>query len=274
MATNTLNTVALLVALSTGLALSAGAQVVPSAAAPVARATAASAARSYRDRLMGVFDSATGRPVAGVEVSDLLSGTRAMTTATGTVSLFYLPDSGSIVRLRKVGYTPQTFFVAISPGDTTPITVLLSPVVELPTVVTTDSPIRYRSGFLHDAEERIRSHAGGYFIDEAAMRKWDNSTMTSAIMSQMAGILTQTGPHGETYLISARSPCLHATMSCTHPNCNVTVYVNGVRSSMLTDFNRVSPADYAIAEFYPGPATQPMEYGGPCGSLLLWTRDR
>jgi hypothetical protein len=263
-----------LVALFTGPALSARAQGVPPASAPSAHASAPSTARSYRDRLMGVFDSATGRPVEGVEISDLLSGNRAMTTATGTVSLFYLPDSGSLVRLRKVGYAPQTFFVAISPRDTTPITVLLSPVVELPTVVTTDAAPRYRFGFLREAEDRIRSHAGGYFIDEATMRKWDNSTMTSAIESKMPGILTTTGPHGETYLVSARSPCLHATSGCLHPNCMVTVYVNGVRSTILTDFNRVSPADYAIAEFYPGPATQPVEYGGPCGSLLLWTRER
>jgi hypothetical protein len=39
----------------------------------------------------------------------------------------------------------------------------------------------------------------------------------------------------------------------------------------------MSPIDYAIAEFYPGPATAPIEYvsgNTNCGVLLLWTRER
>ncbi len=62
-----------------GLALSAGAFVASGAqtTAPLA---------PYRARLLGVFNAQTGDPIEGAEVLDVLSKTKALTTATGTVT--------------------------------------------------------------------------------------------------------------------------------------------------------------------------------------------
>jgi hypothetical protein len=236
----------------------------------------------YRYRLLGVYDEETGAPIEGVEVSDVVSGMSALTTKTGTVSLFFLPDSGSLVKLRKVGYGIQTLFVRISPADTSPVTVVLPRAVSLPTVTTRDFAPRYLSPVLRDAQARIRSHPGGYFIDETEMRKWDNSTLGSAILSHMPGLTASTGPHGEMYLLSTHSTCKFA-LSCGRPDCYVTVYRDGVRffdpgtpGGVRVDVSRLSPSDYEIAEFYPGSASQPVEYAGAsCGGvLLLWSRER
>jgi hypothetical protein len=79
----------------------------------------------YRFRVIGLFDDASGGTVEGAEVIDTKSGLRALTSATGTVSLFFLPDGGSTILVHKPGLRDTTFFAAITPADTTPITLLL-----------------------------------------------------------------------------------------------------------------------------------------------------
>ena len=48
-----------------------------------------------------------------------------MTTATGTVALYFLPDGGSTLRVQKQGFRATTFDVAIPAKDTVPITLTL-----------------------------------------------------------------------------------------------------------------------------------------------------
>ncbi|MDB4874481.1 MAG: esterase [Gemmatimonadetes bacterium] len=227
----------------------------------------------YRYRVLGAFDEATGQPIEDVEVSDILSGASSLTSVTGTVSLFFLPDSGSLVRLRKVGYEMQTLAVAITPADTAPVTVVLRKAVVLPTMTVMDSTPSYRSGRLRGAEERVKARAGGYFIDEAQMRKWDSSTLANALIARAPGLMPTPGAHGETYFVSSRKMCKQAFQCSTRPDCYISVYIDGVLSAVRPDFSRMSTIDYAIAEFYPSAPSEPVEYPGPCGSLLLWSRE-
>lgn len=78
-------------------------------------------------RVLGVFDAETGAPVAGVTVRDSLSGLGAVTSATGTLRLSFLPRSAGLLTIRKPGYASDTMTVRLSLADTTPITVLLRP---------------------------------------------------------------------------------------------------------------------------------------------------
>ena len=80
---------------------------------------------AYRARLLGVYDADTGQPIEGAEVVDVLSHASSLTSKTGTVALVFLPDSGSMIRIQKIGYQPTTMVAAISPADTVPITVIL-----------------------------------------------------------------------------------------------------------------------------------------------------
>src|SRR5438105_1614836 len=80
------------------------------------QAAAARTPASYRSRLLGVYNIDSGLPIEDAQVTDVLSGTSARTTKTGTVSLVYLPDGGSLVRVQKLGFEPTTIMVAISPA--------------------------------------------------------------------------------------------------------------------------------------------------------------
>ncbi len=106
-----------------------------SAAAPAAAPTNAPGATrgasspfvpSWRVRILGVFDSESGESIEDAEVVDVLTGTKALTTKTGTVSLAFLTEGGSKIRVQKPGYKTITIEVLISPRDTVPVTLTLA----------------------------------------------------------------------------------------------------------------------------------------------------
>jgi hypothetical protein len=80
---------------------------------------------AYRLRILGVFDGNTGEPIEGALVTDVTTGTRARTTVTGTVSLAFLPEGGTPLRITKTGYDDLTIGVEIAPAKVEPITLVL-----------------------------------------------------------------------------------------------------------------------------------------------------
>src|ERR1051326_2223615 len=134
-----------------------------SAQAPARDTTATPKGYAYRYRFLGVYDAATGDPGEGAEVIDVLNGNKALTTKTGTVSLVFLPDGGSLVRIRKVGYEVQTLTVPISPADTAPVTIVLAHAQTLQTVVVKDTGSKYIGGGLRSFEERMKQGFGHFF---------------------------------------------------------------------------------------------------------------
>ncbi|HEV8445211.1 MAG TPA: carboxypeptidase-like regulatory domain-containing protein [Gemmatimonadaceae bacterium] len=79
----------------------------------------------YRYRLLGVFDEGTGDPVEGAHVTDAKSGDYVTTTATGTVSLVFLPEGSSLLKITKPGYQELDLTVDIGPNETNALTLLM-----------------------------------------------------------------------------------------------------------------------------------------------------
>ena len=86
-----------------------------------------SASTAYRNRLLGVYDMRTGDPLIGADVIDVATGTRAKTTATGTVALGYLAEGTNKVRVHRDGYRDEELDVVIAPTQTLPVMILLTP---------------------------------------------------------------------------------------------------------------------------------------------------
>src|SRR5436305_11035755 len=68
-------------------------------AAPVRAQQKTDTIPAYRNRILGIFDVLTGQPIEGVLVKDILNKTSSLTTKTGTVGLFFLPDGGAFVSI-------------------------------------------------------------------------------------------------------------------------------------------------------------------------------
>jgi len=81
---------------------------------------------AYRFRLLGVYDDRTGDPIEGAFVTDLTTGTKARTTSTGTVSLGFLAEGTTPVRISKEGYEDLSIGVEISAGAATPLTLIMT----------------------------------------------------------------------------------------------------------------------------------------------------
>jgi TonB-dependent receptor-like protein len=235
----------------------------------------ASPAPAYRNRLAGVYDGATGATIEGASVTDLKSGTLARTTKTGTVSLSFLPDGGSLVEVRKVGYLPVSQFVAITPSDTAPVTFVLSPsVTSLPAVVTRDSATGYMSPRLREFNERQKS-GFGHFITESELRKADNRKMKD-VLDRLPGvqILCSKSAPFDCHAVSFRALSKYAVSG--GGRCTIAIYVDGVLSTE-SDLNSFNVSDYAGIESYGGGATIPVRYNmtsDNCGALLFWTREK
>jgi hypothetical protein len=238
-------------------------------------AGAQGASAAYRGRLLGVFNAQTGDPIEGAEVLDVLNKTKALTTATGTVTLSFLPDGGSMVRIQKIGFAPYANLVSISETDTVPVTVMLTPVAQtLPTVVTTTTARSYRSPALREFEER-RVRGLGRFLSEEQLRKNDSRNMTD-LVRQMGVFVQCTKMGSECYAVSSRQNSRYALRG--GGSCSFDVYLDGQRiTDERRNLQRILTSEIGGVESYSGPASIPAEYnmtGSSCGVMLFWSRER
>lgn len=227
----------------------------------------------YRHRLLGVYNSQTGEAIEGADVIDVLNKNKSLTSATGTVTLAFLPDGESMVRIQKIGFTPEMNIVTISPTDTLPVTVLLTPLgVTLPTVVTKEVARKYTSPGLRDFEER-RLRGNGKFIGEDLLRKNDSRTMTNLI--RQIGVPIACDRRFQCFAVSMRqTPGSGTGVS----SCSYDVYLDGMRiTDERRDLEKIFVNEIGGVEAYRGLGEIPSQYnmtGSACGVLLFWSRER
>jgi hypothetical protein len=228
-------------------------------------------------RVLGVFDDATGQPVAGAEVLDLATGLRTLSSVTGTVTLAFLPPGSTFLQVKKLGYSSKLVPVVVSPADTVSVTVLLQPIRQaLPEVVTTARP--ETRGKMSEFERR-RAAGFGHFVTRAQLEKFEGH-LTEDVVRSMPGFGIHPGPFRESYVGTTRPP---TSILRNGPNgiCYSGVMVDGVAvyhgndSERPFNINSIPPQEIEGVEFYAGGATMPVEYNATraaCGLVVIWTR--
>lgn len=235
----------------------------------------------YRFRVLGVFDEDTGAPIEGVEVRDLVTGNSALTTNTGTVSLVFVPDGGSMIRLRKIGYATQTMFAAIDSMSRSPITAVMSHAVQLPTVVTNAKAVdpAYATPGLTGFAERAKEGFGRYLMNET-IRKQDYKSLAD-MLRQLGGMTIVTDQHGLEYASAASgvggASGLAFGAASSSDRCHATVYLGSMSLGQPDLRSLPQPTELAGIEWYPHIDETPVEYtmtNSGCGVLVLWQRAR
>jgi hypothetical protein len=220
-------------------------------------------------RILGVFDDATGRPVGGVEVLDLATGSKMLTSETGTISLSWLSAGSTFLRVRKLGYMSKLQPVAVSPTDTVSITMVLVPVSQqLPAVMTTGAAAgdTVRGLQLNGFYERRRSsgapsHA---FITADQLRQWN--------VNYLGDLKTRTGRGvcGEVYvdgLLINGGVWLGPGDSASKPRVDVDVVVG-----IETYFGAELPAQFNKTRPTRGELSSRTSRVDRCAATLIWTR--
>jgi len=271
-------------------ALQAATPTVGAAQVPPLREPVASVTRAPF-RFINAIDDQSGEAIPGVEVFEESSNWSFLTSSTGSANLSLVVPDGGTIHLRKIGFEEQTMTVTMAPSDTTPITVRMKRVAKLPPVVTTNASPKYISPLLRAFEERRRTAATGYFIDEETLRKDDTRLLSSVLASHVAGSIVKPVSSANFLVKSAR---------CSGGG-QPDVYMNGVLMAHMEDsrwkttpklqgrsdpardlaeypfdLNQFQVQTLAGVEYYPDNTMLPVQFnrGRGCGALLLWTRER
>lgn len=221
--------------------------------------------------ISGTVTDSSLTPIAGAEISILLSQVRAIADERGRFQIIRIPTGSYILRVRRIGYESIAASVQVEGGDTLRLALTLEPMtVSLPATKVTAST---GSPTLREFEERRRRGVGEFFgYDEIQAR---NAVSVVDMLRQAKGVRLELAG-GKTFVMSARQWTL----------CPMQIYIDGVPvagSNPRVPFDAgllPSPKELMGIEVYSGPEQEPLwlprERSGmqlSCGAVLVWSRD-
>lgn len=215
--------------------------------------------------LVGTVSAEGGKPLEGAQV--LLLGTRLAARADdkGNFRLGGLPAGTQSIEVRQIGYAPRRYAVDLSPNRESRVAATLE---EHATVlkgveVTARKSNRDLTGF----ETRKRRGFGTFLSRDDIERR--GAISTTDLFRALPGV--QVMWDGTGYVVQmARG----ATMG----SCPVQYYIDGAPFlSQGSDLDQlVNPNDIEGIEIYKSGAETPAQFqgtgGGPCGTVVIWTR--
>lgn len=245
----------------------------------------ANAAEGQGGSLAGrVFSDSSSLPLVGVEVVLTAAERSVRTDARGAFRITGLRDGRHAVLVRMPGYVAISDTISIT--DATEISKdyrLTAGVTALDSVRVT-APGGYLSARMRTFERR-RKEGMGRFVTADELRKNEDRSLR-AVLSRLPA-LRFVIYQGATYVALGRSGTLSRAAipwdSHSPRGCWIQVYLDAIRIySPLVSQPAPNIEDYRVhdleaVEFYPSSATTPVELGSanaPCGTLVLWTREK
>jgi hypothetical protein len=233
-----------------------------------------------------VLDDATGRPVAGAQVSISDTRLRGATDRKGVARLDRVPAGGRTVKVTSLGYATDSMQVAFEPGTPVEAELRLAPQpVSLKGIVAAGEPgdrgLR-ASGFY----DRARLGGATFIAGERLAGVARRTNRLSSALENVQGLHVVPNKRGTgVILVSTRG------VVSFNKECYPVVYLDGIRAnydvtrggrskggldsmSDDADLNALVPlGDVAGIEIYQGAANVPYQYErNPCGVVLVWTK--
>ena len=219
--------------------------------------------------ISGVVMTHDRHPLEGAQVAVDGSTANAITDAQGAFRLTGLPNGTRMAEARALGYAPVRVRVELSRLDATTVSIVMSKQVATLNAVTVfgkpGTRLRDLTGFL-DRKRR----GFGHFITQQEIDQ-ENVSSTCDLLRRVPGVnVRDAGVSGCTANIRGSSS---GGLSQGVHLCEPKVYQDNMPfSGTLSEFSQsMSPHDIMGVEVY-STATEPPQFQGSCGVIVVWTR--
>jgi hypothetical protein len=227
---------------------------------------AASTLRSQgRGAIAGTVRDSGDVPLAGAHVSLRGLSKVAVSDARGRFRLEGVPFGSSLVRVRRLGFRPESIAVEVSTSSDARVSVRLARTAEaLAPVIVRASKVDFDArlgGFYQRLEQRM----AGHFITHSEIELEDPRSM-SHLLQRVPGLTVTRGRGGATGVRMRGRTCWPL------------VWLDGFpMPAGEVDLDSFTPQSFEGIELYLGSTTPPMRYihqrtGSSCGTILLWSR--
>ncbi len=173
-------------------------------------------------------------------------------------------NAGSMwLRVRRIGYRPESLLVTVLAGETAEATVVMTQIAQNIAAVNVFGR-RDLTGPMGGLYKRLQAGGGRYFT-QADIEKRNPNSMTDLLRS-VPGLRIETrGFENKVRIRGSR--------------CSPLIWLDGQGLFAAEfDLDAVNPRSFEGIEVYSGPASVPMEFQGnqrmssSCGTILLWSR--
>jgi hypothetical protein len=212
--------------------------------------------------------TAGGKPVEGAQVAVEGSTETAATDARGIFTLLHVPDGTRMVEARALGFAPTRVRAEPSRAEQRTVTIAMEKRVNTLDAVTVYGTKGKRVSDLNGFLRRQRTGFGKFLtraqIDAA------NAFSVCDLFRRIVGLRVDESGLGGCH-VTLRNAMSGASGSLRQ--CEPDVYLDGMRfGTSVADFaHSVSPGEIMGIEVYTT-ATEPPQYPGACGSIVVWTR--
>ena len=215
--------------------------------------------------LGGTITDAQGVPVAGAQISVRGLGTMAISDARGVFRLDRVPVGSSVVRVRRLGFRPESLDVKVPASPDASVSVSLGRIVAaLTPVVVRASKVKHQAR-LAGFYERLERRTAGTFITMREIALDDPRSMTH-LLTRVPGVTVVKGRAGATGVRMRGRTCWPL------------VWLDGFpMPAGEVDLDSFTPQSFEGIELYLGSTTPPLRYiqqrtMSSCGTILLWSR--
>lgn len=236
-------------------------------------------------RFTGTVVGTDRRPLSGATVVLTEPQRSATTDSAGQFQIAAVKPGTYSIEIRRVGYTPIADSVTLAARTQVVRGFMLRPGATLDTVRALAARSLHVAPDLREFEQRSRTGQGTFIVD-SLLRRHETERVSDVLRELIPEVQIQSS--GSTaYVVSARDgrPGKRALeMSGGANRCFATVYLDGL---LLYDLSTSGPADtppnindfrvseLAGVEYHPADGPMPARFrSSPCGTLLLWTRER
>lgn len=215
----------------------------------------------------GLVRDSAGFGIADAEVTLTGSALRIQTDQEGRFELAKVPAGPLTVRVRRLGFRPDTIDVMVMAGRIVPLEVVMGrhQVTIAPVVVRGRTALRgWRAGFY----SRKELGTGYFFTREEIEQR--NPGMLSDMFRSVPGA----------QVMSSRSELIQNRVRFRGAKCAPLVWLDGSPlSAGEFDLDALSPGSIEAMEVYSGSGNAPPQYrvnsaiSSACGTILIWSRE-